>query len=263
VTYPPERHVLRDLGVHGQRTPTRSTNRIVARRAYDDGHGHVRLGVVATLLDLTGAGVALAAVAPDWIATADLSCHLTEPIPADGRTGIVVQAGALRAGSSTVVIEADVTDDAGNPCGYGRMSFARLPRSASAGALTPVADDAPVEFVIDGGRDFGDESIVERCAISTGPTSSSSSSSTLDPIPYVRNSFGTVNGGITALLAEHAAATDGVPVGVHVHYLEQVDQGPVDAVVTARRTAPAALHEVHITDRSADRLVAVADVTLR
>ena len=87
----------------------------------------------------------------------------------------------------------------------------------------------------------------------------------LDKSPYVQNSFGTVNGGVQALVAEAAAVslTDGShAIGQQIHYLEQVGAGPVRVEAEIMRTGPAPLCEVRLVDTGDDRLVAVADVTV-
>ena len=79
MTYPPARHLLRDLGFSGTRADDRSVNELVVTPGLRDDRG-VRLGVLATMVDVGGAGIALHAIAPDWIATADLQTHLIRPV---------------------------------------------------------------------------------------------------------------------------------------------------------------------------------------
>jgi acyl-coenzyme A thioesterase PaaI-like protein len=256
--YPPDVHLLRDLAVSGERRADLAANRLVHRSGLADGEGNLRLGVLATLVDMTGAGIALATVAPDWIATADLSCHLTGPITGDA----TVVCRPLRAGTSTVVVGAEILDAEDRVCGHGRMAFARIPgRATRVGLDHPRGDTAdPVLFSMDGGTPI-EESILDRCGVRV----IAAGRLELDKSPYVQNSFGTVNGGVQALVAEAAAvsATGGShAIGQQIHYLERVGAGPMSIDATVVRSGTAPLCEVRLVDRSDDRLVAVADVSV-
>jgi len=257
--YPPPDHLLRDLAVRGVRHHDHSRNELPFQPGVADRSGHVRLGIAATLLDMTGAGIALDAVRPDWIATADLSCHLFDPPAGD----VSVTCHPLRVGASTVIVSAELRDETGEIRGSGRMTFARIPGSATKAAVaSPRAEGRePVPFSIDGGRPLLDP-VLDRCAIREDRPGRL----VLEKIPYVENSFGTVNGGVVALAAEAAAASAvGEParaVGLQVHYLEQVGSGPVEVTARIVREGAAPLCEVRLVDRGADRLVAVADVAV-
>ena len=256
--YPPDVHLLRDLAVNGERRADLATNRLAHQPGLADGRGSLRLGVLATLIDMTGAGIALATVAPDWIATADLSCHLTAAVTGDA----TVVCRPLRAGSSTVVVGAEILDGEGLVRGHGRMAFARIPgRATRADVDHPRGDGTePVLFSMAGGTPI-DDSVLDRCGVRVLAPGQLE----LDKSPYVKNSFGTINGGVQALVAEAAAvsATDGShAISQQIHYLEQVAAGPLRIEADIVRTGPAPLCEVRLIDRSDDRLVAVADVTV-
>ena len=257
-TYPPAHHVLRDLGVSGLRHTDHAEFGLPARPGLADASGGIRLGVIAALIDIAGAGLALGVVRPDWIATADLTCHLTEPINGD----VAVTCRPLRTGSSTVVVDATVTDGRSAPCGRARMAFSRIPGSATRADPTHVGDPTmPVPFSIEGGTPI-DDPVLDRCGVAeTEP-----GRLVLDKTPYVENSFGTVNGGVVALVAEAAAvsaAGGGRAVDLQVHYLEQVGDGPVLAEATALRPGDPALFEVQLVDTADGRLTAIADVAVR
>ena len=194
-TYPPANHLLRDLAVRGRRETGLATNHLISRPGLVDGAEQLRLGVLATLVDMTGAAIALATVNPDWIATADLSCHLSSPLNGDA----TVVCRPLRAGSSTVVVEAEIADRDGRRCGHGRMAFSRIPGRATRAALTPGPDDPdePTLFSMDGGTPI-DDSVLDRCGVHV----LAPGRLVVDKSPYVQNSFGTVNGGVQALVAE-------------------------------------------------------------
>ena len=75
VDYPPAQHVLRDLSL--AITPTgegRARARTVLTPALVDG-GEPVPGVVTTVVDALGGHLALCAVAPDWMATGELTLH--------------------------------------------------------------------------------------------------------------------------------------------------------------------------------------------
>ncbi len=125
-TYPPDRHLLRDLRLsfeHQGTGASRAWMPAVPELAAAD--GAVRAGALATLVDVIGGGLAAQTAQPDWIATADLTLHLTGAVV----TGTVeARAHVAHAGRTTVVIEVTLHDDAGRQVGLATMSFARLPR---------------------------------------------------------------------------------------------------------------------------------------
>lgn len=257
MSYPPEEHLLRDLMIRGRRTPGTATNRIEAQPGLL-AHGEVRLGVMATLLDVTGAGIALTAVAPDWIATADLSVHVVAPAVAGP---IEVECTPLRIGTRSAVVGATLRDGDGATCATGRMAFSRIPGRATTATIADTsASDA--EFEIIGGKPLV-EPVTDRCGmVAVGP-----GQLVFDKSDYVRNSFGTVNGGVLALAAEAAAvsatAHEGVATDLQIHYLEQVADGPVAVTAEVVRTdGNGALCLVRIEDRATRALVAICDVAI-
>lgn len=256
MTYPPEHHLLRDLRIRGTRTGDEVRNATEVVEGMRDASGGLRLGVLATLLDMTGAAVALGAVQPDWIATADLSAHALRPVR-DGWAEVVCR--LLRVGAGRVVIEATMVDDEGVDCGRGLMAFARLPGSATTATIGESTGEGGRARIMEGGVPLT-ESILDRCGFEpVGP-----GQLRFEKTGYVRNSFGTVNGGVVALAAEAAAVSacrEGHAVDLHVHYLEQIGDGP--AGVTAevvRHGERERLCEVRLTDLADGRLAAVADV---
>src|SRR6266849_4086346 len=77
-TYPPDRHLLRDLRLqfeHSDDATSHAWMPVVPEVCADD--GSVRAGALATLVDVIGGGLAATAAQPDWIATADLTLHVT------------------------------------------------------------------------------------------------------------------------------------------------------------------------------------------
>jgi acyl-coenzyme A thioesterase PaaI-like protein len=261
MTYPPAVHLLRDLGFRSSRDGDTSTASLEITPGLRDRHG-LRLGVLATLVDVSGAGIALAAVAPDWIATADLQTHLVRPL----QEGVIeIECRPLRVGAKRVVVDAVLRDGDGVLSGTGRMAFARIPGSATRATVEAQSDRQPTKFAMDGGTPI-DDSVLERC----GMTAVGPGQLRFDKSPYVENSFGTVNGGVLALAAEAAAVSaagglhepDRQARDLHIHYLEQIGDGPVAVTAEVTRDDDAGhLCTVRIEDRATpSRLVAVADV---
>jgi uncharacterized protein (TIGR00369 family) len=255
VSYPPDIHLLRDLAFSGTRSGDVSTNTLTVTPGLCDELG-VRLGVLATMLDVSGAGIALHAIAPDWIATADLQAHLIRPVA--GGT-VAVECRPLRVGARRVVVEAEMRDRDGTLCGTGRMAFARIPGSATRATVEDVTDPETTGFTMDGGHPIID-SVTERCGMEVvGP-----GQIRFDKSPYVENSFGTVNGGVLTLAAEAAAVSatgGGSARDLHMHYLEQIGAGPVGVTAEVIRDDDnGRLCAVRIEDRAEHRLVAIADV---
>jgi acyl-coenzyme A thioesterase PaaI-like protein len=208
-SYPPPEHLLRDLAVVTEVHPGTGSvdTEVVAEAPITDagrsGRG-LRVGLLATLVDLAGASIALASVRPDWIATADLGVHLARPAQA----GVVrVTARPLRIGTGTVSVRADIDDEEGW-AGTAAMTFARIPGSAT----SVVLDERPAgsRSSFDPGAGFGTSAIDRMGLVLVEPGIVE-----LEPGPYVRNSFGTINGGA-------AATTD-----LAVRYLAQTRSGTV------------------------------------
>lgn len=256
MSYPPAHHLLRDLAFTGEHAEGRTRNRIEVTPGLLDDVG-VRLGVVATLVDVGGAGVALASVSPDWIATADLAVHLLHPITA-GVVDVVCE--PLRVGSRSIVVGARIVDANGRSCGTGRMAFARIPGTATKASIERSPAATPARTGLDGGSPIV-EPVADRCGfVPVGP-----GQIRFDKTPYVENSFGTINGGVMALAAEVAAVSacgGGHAVDLQIHYLEQVGDGPVAVTGEVVRPGAVALVQVRAEDRATGRLVAVSDVTV-
>ncbi|MDW3217586.1 MAG: hotdog fold thioesterase [Acidimicrobiales bacterium] len=256
MTYPPERHLLRDLAFRGERTHDRASNRIDVTPGLLDDRG-VRVGVLATMVDVTGAAIALASIRPDWIATSDLGVHVVRPIE---RGEVEVTCTPLRVGARSIVVDARIVDDHRSLCAVGRMAFARIPGSATAATMDEAVGDETVHHAIDGGRPIADP-IDELCGFTpVGP-----GQLRFDKGDYVRNSFGTVNGGVLALAADAAAASacgGGSAVDLQIHYLEQIGDGPVGVTGEVVRDDPLPFVRVRIEDLADGRLVAVSDVTV-
>jgi uncharacterized protein (TIGR00369 family) len=210
--YPPEHHLLRDLALDVQHHNDGSSAawlRVVPE-LFDD-TGAVRAGVIATMVDMIGGGLAAQAAAPNWIATADLTLHLVRSV-----TGGTIEATArvLRAGRTTVVIEVALRGH-DTAVGTATMTFSVLPRRDDNPVITFAADTPRTTLVLPGSGfrapvlDALDVTVVDAAAgVVDVPVTD-----------YSRNSLGALQGGVVAIAidaaAEHALrAACGTPVRV-------------------------------------------------
>lgn len=262
--YPPARHVLRDLALEvefGDGDAARGWMPATAALAAPD--GGVRIGALATLVDVIGGGLAMSAVAPGRVATADLSLRRLRP-----PTGPVIEArlAILRRGRSTLVVDvwlAEVAEPgapAGEPIGCGTLTFAVLAGSDDGFAPGPGRRRTRSAFA--GGA--LDRPVLDAVGVTAGAPGGAL---TLPVEDAVRNSLGAVQGGILALFGEAAAAAaaaaDGVRaatvVDLHVTYLALGRVGPLVARATPLAAGTGrAVSRVDIVDGgAADRLTTV------
>jgi acyl-coenzyme A thioesterase PaaI-like protein len=161
----------------------------------------------------------------------------------------------LRRGRTNLVIEVAASDDAG-PVAASTMAFTVLPRRDD----TPVVDlsSLPPRMALEPDGTAG-EPFVDAVGYRVEGDAAS-----LEIEPYVRNSFGALNGGVLAGLAEAAAigTEPGVARQVTVHYLRQAVAGPV--VARRRelgRTGGLTASRVEVVDAGAgERQCAVATI---
>jgi acyl-coenzyme A thioesterase PaaI-like protein len=272
--YPPEHHVIRDLRFEVLKTAVdHAFVWAPVQREACTPSGTLRVGVVGAMIDTAGAIIGIGATSPDWIATADLAFTTIEPI----REGPVICSSRLvRAGATIVVVGIDVFDgqgaetpEGGRPAGSALITFSRIPASATVMQVDPNANigtrttnalehsrlDAPLHQKIGVRVVDPAKGVVE-----------------IDKHDYVRNSFGTINGGVICMVfeaaAEHAARALGdVPYAVadlSVHYLAQTRSGPARTTCRVlRHDARHAVCELSLVDAGdADALLALATVTL-
>lgn len=273
-TYPPEQHIIRDLRLETLKTAVDHAfvwAPIQPHTRTDT--GVLRVGVVGAMIDSAGAVLAIAAATPDWIATADLTYRTIEPL----REGPVICSSRLvRAGASIIVVGVEVFDghgsdapEGGTACGTGLMTFSRIPGSASAIKVDPFAN-------------IGKRSTnaLEHSGV-TKPLHEQLGLRVVDPAggvveidkhDYVRNSFGTINGGVVCMVFEAAAEVAARAIGgpsyvaadLAVHYLSQTKLGPArTATRVLRHDDRHAVCEISLVDSgNDDQLLALATVTL-
>lgn len=259
-TYPPRHHVLRDLRVEFEmRADGTGRAWLPVSEFVRNPSGSVHAGVLATLVDLMGGGLAAATVQPEWIATADLTLHVL-PRPAGEEVEGVAR--VLRAGRTTAVIEVELHDDRG-ALGIATMSFARLPRRADNPVLpTPGTGGRGTMALPDSHLTAP---IVDRLGFAIVDAANGAVELALSS--YIVNTLGAVQGGIVAtaavvaadtIVGAHAAPTQAnEPVEVcdlQITYLALVKAGPLRT--TARLIDPNTA-DVSILD-AAGRVTTVA-----
>jgi acyl-coenzyme A thioesterase PaaI-like protein len=236
---------------------------------------------VAALVDIAAAPVALIAGSPDWTATQDLSLHATGWLV---QGPVAVDARLVRAGRNTVVVGVDVYDahlldtladvqaaiaaDDGEVrrAATGVLTFARIPRSASVSATTfdPAQLVGQERATLPSRPPTG--TMLERIGVTV--VDAVAGVVEIERTDYVRNSFGTINGGVLGAVFQAAAEAMRpglVATDLQVHYLSQVQAGPA-------RTSAALSRDAHghtvVTVRAVDaghhdQLLALATVTLQ
>jgi uncharacterized protein (TIGR00369 family) len=243
-TYPPDDHVLRDLRIESWlEAPDHGFAEMPVADAVRDSAGAVALGALTTLVDLACARVSFAAAHPHWIATADLS--IARGAPATEGT-VVAEARMVNAGSKLIAIDIDL-----HGAGTAAASFARIPREASDvdRPPLPIGERTSMPLL----KEPLTEPITERMGLRLAHGGVE-----LDRTDYVRNSFGTINGGVLGFLVAAAAeaATGLVAADLVLRYLGQTKVGPAHALATIVRTgADHAVCDVHVRDAGADGLL--------
>lgn len=227
--YPPPRHLLRDLRLtfeHDDPRHSRAWLPVVPEVCGPD--GTVRAGVLATLVDVIGGGLAATAAAPDWIATADLTLHVV-----DGpRVGVVeARASVLRAGRTTVVLEVDLVDGGARNVGVATMSFAVLPRRETNPDISSVRRPGSSTMATSEsrlGKPFVDALGVRVVDAHAGVVD-------VPVTDWARNSMGAFQGGAVGAVVEaaaetalrHASSAPLVVTDLHLTYLSFGRVGPL------------------------------------
>ena len=277
--YPPV-HLLGDLGIAAEIT-TETTARVRTRVTpfVTTPDGRVRAGVLATLVDVVGGAIAARVRAPDWLATADLSLQLVGPV-----LGPCVEArgSVLRRGRTTLVVEALVVavDEDGvepevdgrtpDPVAWASMTFAVLP-SRGSGTSEQLTTELPIRWGDSGGGLA--VPILEALPVTVEDRAAGRLS--VPVRPYVHNSFGALQGGAIALLAEASGAealgaarggdgTDVVVTDLQIAYLALGKVGPVVSAARVLATGDDGRGGAVVELRDAgaeDRLTTVVNVS--
>jgi uncharacterized protein (TIGR00369 family) len=259
--YPPEEHVLRDLRIEVERRldPSTASAWMTAPPLAAGSSATPALGAVAVLVDVLGGGMAARAAAPDWIATADLTLHRLPPGggEATGRVEVIEARGrVVRAGRTTVVLGVETLDD-DRVSGTATLTFAVLPRRAENLVIDDILDAGRMSFAVpSSGLD-----VPFHDALGLAIVDPSAGVVSMPVSPYLVNSFGGVQGGIVAAVAEAAGSaaasaslgTPAVAVDLQLTYLELGKVGPVATRTTVIGTGDRhATVRVEIVDTGAD-----------
>jgi uncharacterized protein (TIGR00369 family) len=264
LTYPPDRHLLRDLRLsfeHVDEHTSVAWMPVVPELTARD--GSARAGALATLVDVIGGGLAARTAQPDWIATADLTLHLTGA----ATSGSVEARGRVaHAGRTTVVIEVGLCDEEGAQIGLATMSFARLPRRDENPDLADSMTTGASSMALASSGLQG--SLLEEIGITVvDPASGTVESPVRD---WSRNSLGSMQGGAVAVVIDAAAeaASDVASPGevivsdLQLTYLALARVGPIRARAEVLDVRPGVvmLHVEAIDTGSDNRLTTIGRV---
>lgn len=212
--------------------------------------GRFRLAVVGIMVDMAAGTMGVRAVHPDWTATFDLASHRIGE--AEPGTTAIGECRLVRAGKNTVISETLV--HAGEtPIVYAETTFSRLPRR----------DDNPPAMPLDTPRILGDgeEPLSGPIGEVVGFEAQGAGSIGFELSPLIRNSFGSIQGGVTGVAMEQAALTLAGPGAtvdfMHVYYLSAAKIGPYRATAVPLRTQPHGIAgRVDLRDTGNDRVLA-------
>ncbi|MDG2307139.1 MAG: PaaI family thioesterase [Candidatus Binatia bacterium] len=273
--YPPDRHLLRGLAFSMIRTPDRSDRVLMPTpRELRSASGAVSLGALAVAVDLAAAGVAMRTIAPDWLATAELEIHAQEREPVELA---VAEPTLLRSGRTTAVFEVTVRGYGseeesrtaeGVALAHSTMTFVRISRPDLTSELEHPSEPTEETRVDFARPDSGLRSpFLTELGLQT--TDAAAGIVELPASDFAKNSFGSLQGGITATLAQAACeAATGALLGepaiatdLSVHYLAQ-GKGPYRTRCELLREGNGtALHRVEILDVETRTLMATATTT--
>lgn len=256
-TYPPYGHILRHLALD-QRFQANGEMHASMPITDDlrDAGGAARFGALLTLADSAAGVLSHERVRPDWLATTDMKVHLIRPTVADEVDSVT---RVVREGRRNVLSEIRIFDTDGDVA-KGWVTYARLPRR----------DDTPS---VDEDHDPGRRLHYLEDRPRPRPVLDDYVGLEIDPAELrfdlvhndrIRNSFGSIQGGVAAMLIERMAVhlaelTFGRPAratDVHLHFLGQGTEGPFEITGRPIRIDPAmATVEVEVIDRSSGRLL--------
>ncbi|MFZ4433695.1 MAG: hypothetical protein ACOYOQ_10920 [Microthrixaceae bacterium] len=261
--FPPARHVYRDLGIESVLSEGSARGSILPG-PWTEGPAPSWVGPLLTALDVLAGAVVGRLVAPDWMATSSLELHLLDGLvtgapAASPRSPVELDVTVARDGRSTVVVDLQAARD-DVLVAVGTATFIRLPRRDGNLPVTALRSEPGQQVVLDGGDQTG-----------AGPFDGLLSLP--PPVPpalvvrdYVRNSVGSVNGGVLAAFAELAARRAGPPgswsTDIVAHFLRAARTGTVVARTEARLRDGDGLVVVHLGE-AADPAASVLRATVR
>jgi uncharacterized protein (TIGR00369 family) len=267
-TYPPPDHMLRDLSIEVTTTGkgrARIQAPVVPETCSENGFMYV--GLLAALVDVLGGVIAIPAVSPDWISTSSLSIHTTRHVM-PGR--VLAEGTVLRSGRTSIVIGVEIrTERTGlrnkmTPAGFAMITYSRLSGNKTGLQLKTKGDPHESErFLLRGAGlhiPFMEKAGIHILDRAAGRL-------LLKMQDYVRNSLGSLQGGMTAFLADLAGQYvasegrehSGQTRDLVIHYMAPGIAGPFQTEADVLRMDPhAALTRIHVLDQGIDqRLMAI------
>lgn len=249
---------LREVGYPGAPTDTHVVGEVLELEHLRGPMGNVRAGALLTMADTVGGMCGGLAALPGWVVSTNL---MLSTVPAVHRGPLALDARVLRAGRKSVVTRVEIRDagDAGELIADGILTSAVLQPEGGPPAfprpmvLTAPEGPDPALALLDffGIRPHDGAAVV------------------LDITDRLRNPWGILHGGATAVLvdaaAAHAIGADATTANVVMHFLRPGRVGPAvaRASVLAER-ADGHLVRVEVVDTGADdRVMAVAIATVR
>jgi uncharacterized protein (TIGR00369 family) len=266
-TYPPAQHIFRYLEIEVDTTGEGvAVARIPALPELADPAGAVRLGAIATAIDLAAGSLAVRLMHPDWTATSNLSIRTSA-----GATGTVtMRCGAIHTGKRSVFMEADIADEHVGSIGVATISFARIRRESHVKDEAGGAPEGRVTGFALPQREHS-RGLAEYLGVRSIPLPGAAAVE-IELGERVRNSTGVLQGGATAALVEESALRLGSSLlsstvrlaDLELSYLAAGRVGPFRAVGTPIRVDDAHLVcRIEVTDDGAEgRLLAVATGTV-
>lgn len=273
-SYPPKNHMLRDLAIEVLANPKDGvTIRAPVVPEICSPNGALYPGLLATLVDVLGGVMAIPAVSPDWISTSNLSIHTTRQV----LSGLVSAKGHfLRSGRTSVVIGVDIQAETTgtpaklSPVGYATMTYSRLPGNKT--KLRMNVADNPHEIVRFSLRENDlDKPFFKKVGVKI--LDRAAGTLVLKMNDYVRNSLGSLQGGMTAFLADlagqyvaqEATGRNGQTQDLLIHYMSPGITGPFQTTAEVLRMDHRfVLTRVHVIDQgNKHRLMAVVFNSVR
>ena len=267
-TYPPPDHMLRDLSLEVITTGTnraRVQAQVVPETCSESGFTYV--GLLATLVDVLGGVIAIPAVSPDWISTSNLSIHTTRNVT-PGR--VMAEGTILRSGRTSIVIGVEIQAERTGfpnkttPAGVAVITYSRLAGNKTGLRLKTRGNAYESEhFSLKGTGlhiPFMDKAGIQTLDRTQGRL-------LLEMKDYVRNSLGSLQGGMTAFLADlagqyvasHGRKYPGQTRDLVIHFMSPGITGPFQTTADVlRMDRHAALTRIHVVDQGSDqRLMAM------
>jgi acyl-coenzyme A thioesterase PaaI-like protein len=261
-SYPPRRHLLRDLCVRVSRQGVlwSACAPVIPQVCGVD--GTARASFLAALVDVAGGRTGAALARSGTVLTQEISLHVLRPVPAGE---VCASVRVLRDGRSLIVYDVALAGEDGCPVARASMTSAKVARPASVDARAGRPGDwlelalpdsglsAPL-FDYAGLRPFGEDAVE------------------LDLAPQVANGLGILHGAAQLLAVEAAAeraarrATERAlaTTDLSLRYLEPGRKGPFRARAELLRQAEhGCLARVELVDLGESRaLLAIGDVGL-